>query len=169
MWNVARINTHLFLYLSFMAIPFVCADYKRLCSPFCLDFLSSVKGLVNDLKPRSWPVLCWTVPVPLLLHLTARSSQHVSAQPWGKYWEALWGGGVAAAGVNFCPPHQRGFSCDGGTDSSARAPAWWQHIDRVSLETNDTWNKIPLGCVAIELQFPFCFTTINNSYIIYTK
>lgn len=49
-------NTHLISYLSWMVKLFVCANHEELCSPFCLDFLSSVKRLINDLEPGSWPV-----------------------------------------------------------------------------------------------------------------
>lgn len=122
-----------------MVKHFVCANYKELCSPFTLDFLSSVKRLINDLKPRSWPVPYDRVPVSLLIHLTALSTQHVSAQPSGKCWEVLRVGGVAAAGVKRCPPTQRGVSCVMERQTAhVRAPGWWHHIisNPVSLETN---------------------------------
>lgn len=157
-----EIYTHLLSYLC-RTVKHLVSNYKELCSPFCLDFLSSVKRLMNDLKPRSWPVPCCRAPEPLLFPLTALSSQHVSAQPSGKCWEVLRVGGVALVGVNRCPPTHRGVSCvmEG---QHCQAADILRDLKQIPMKQNTAGL---CGCPVACVQFPLCFNTVNYSYITY--
>lgn len=157
-------STHLFLYFSLMANPFVCANYKRLHSPFCLDFLSSVKELMTWSQEAD--LCCGKAS---LCHCSSTWPPSMCLPSLGGNTGRCYEVGVwLQQGLTAVLQTREDSAVMERQTARDRAPVWW-HFNSVSLETNDTWNKILLGCVAVGLQFPFCFTTINNSHIIHTK